>query len=74
MIRVLASKRLALQVVCQHPLAAQSSQLQYLIAEAVAAHQESLELSPRSQVHCISICKAFFLPCVFHVASSVDGH
>ena len=39
-----------LQMVCEHPLAAHSAQLQQLIAEAMAAQQESHALSPRSQV------------------------
>lgn len=40
-----------LQVVCAHPLASHSAQLQHLIAEAVAAQQGSQDLSPISQVH-----------------------
>ncbi len=40
-----------LQVVCAHPLASHSAQLQHLIAEAMAAQQGSHDLSPTSQVH-----------------------
>lgn len=39
-----------MQVVRAHPLANQSSQLQHLIAEAMAAQQGSHDLSPTSQV------------------------
>ncbi|DBB07891.1 TPA: hypothetical protein ACH3X3_009285 [Trebouxia sp. C0006] len=39
-----------LQVVCAHPLASHSAQLQHLIAEAMAAQQGSQDLSPTSQV------------------------
>ena len=39
------------QMVRAHPLAAQSAQLQHLIAEAVAAQQGSQDLNPNSQVH-----------------------
>ena len=39
-----------MQVVRAHPLANQSSQLQHLIAEAMAAQQGSQDLSPTSQV------------------------
>ena len=40
----------AVQVVCTNPLAQQSLLLHELICEAVAAHQESQELDPDSQV------------------------